>query len=79
MATKNFCDGCGKEIKTWKAEDPSTGDGLVRSVALYTGNNHVRWDLCDPCQGKVAHALAELLPSPPREDWWDSVRPTKRA
>lgn len=79
MATKNFCDGCGKEIKAWKAGDPSTGDGLARSVTLYTGNNHQKWDLCDPCQDKVANALTEILPSTLREDWWDSIRPTKRA
>jgi hypothetical protein len=79
MSTKTICDGCGKEIKAWNPGDPSTGDGLSRSVTLCTGNNQQRWDLCDPCQGKVANGLAEILPSTSREVWWDAIRPTKRA
>jgi len=78
MATKTICDGCGNEIKAWK-EDGSGGDGLARMVCLHTGNNIAKWDLCDPCQGKIAGALVELLPSTPREGWWNAIRPSKPA
>jgi hypothetical protein len=77
MSTKTICDGCGEEIKAWKS-DGSGGDGLVRVARLSTGSNCVQWDLCDPCQGKVASALTELLPKTPRESWWDAIRPKKR-
>jgi hypothetical protein len=79
MSNKTICDGCFEEIKTWNARDPSAGDGLTRTLRLVTGTNCVQWDLCDPCQGKVASALVELLPKTPRESWWDAIRPTKRA
>ena len=79
MSTKTVCDGCGSEIKPWNPPGPRPpGDGLTRSLRLSTGNNHQDWDLCDPCQGKVASALLELLPITPRESWWDAIRPTKR-
>ena len=79
MATKKICDGCGDEIKPWIQSDPAASDGLARTVRLSTGNNHQQWDLCDPCQGKIASALAELLPGIPREGWWSAIRPTKSA
>ena len=77
--TKTLCDGCGDEIKAWKPEDPATGDGLARTLRISTGNNYEQWDLCEPCQGKVAGALVELLPGKPREGWWDAIRPARRA
>ena len=76
MATKTICDGCGDEIKAW-APDGKGGDGLARTVRLNTGNNHQQWDLCDPCQGKVAKAVADLLPGIPRESWWNAIRPER--
>lgn len=81
MSTKTVCDGCGEEIKTWKADDPTTAscDGFSRALRLSTGNNYQHWDLCDPCQGKVASALVELLPGTPRESWWGAIRPTRGA
>lgn len=79
MATKLICDGCGDEIKKWKPGIPNAGDGLGRTVKLSTGNNSQQWDLCDPCQDKVAKALVELLPGTPREGWWTAIRPTKPA
>lgn len=78
MSTKTICDGCGEEIKPWKP-GMTTSDGLSRDVKISTGNNYQEWDLCDPCQGRVATALVELLPHVPRERWWDAIRPTKRA
>jgi len=78
MATKTICDGCGNEIKTWKP-DGSGGDGIVRTVRLHTGHNYQQWDLCDPCQGKVAEMLVNLLPGTPRESWWNAIRPTMHA
>lgn len=79
MSKKTLCDGCGCEIKEWKAGDPNTGylDGIARSVRLNTGTNHQQWDLCDPCQGKIADALVDLLPGTPRESWWNAIRPSK--
>ena len=78
MATKTVCDGCGDEIKLWRPGGvPKAGDGLTRTVKLCTGNNSQQWDLCDPCQGKVADALVELLPGTPREGWWHAIRPAK--
>ncbi len=77
MATKTICDGCGDEIKTWSPKAPSVSDGLKRSLRLSTGNNYQEWDLCDPCQGKIATALVELLPRTPREAWFDAIRPAK--
>jgi hypothetical protein len=80
MATKTICDGCGEEIKPWNPQGPhAPGDGLKRELRLSTGTNYQQWDLCDPCQDKIAKALVELLPSTPREGWWDAIRPTKRA
>ena len=82
MSTKTLCDGCGNEIPEWRPQahvEKPTGDGLARTLRLSTGNGSQQWDLCDPCQGKIANALAELLPSTPRESWWDAIRPTKRA
>jgi hypothetical protein len=79
MATKLICDGCGDEIKTWKPKEGGLLDGLARSVKLSTGNNSQQWDLCDPCQGKVANALVELLPRTPREGWWAAIRPTAKS
>jgi hypothetical protein len=79
MSTKTICDGCGNEIKPWKPGG-SGGDGLGRTVRLSTGNNHQEWDLCDPCQGRVADTLAEILPhTPPREDWMHAIRPKRTA
>ena len=79
MAKKISCDGCGNEIKAWSEKDPSASDGLSRMLVMRTGSNYQEWDLCDPCQGKVANAIAELLPSMPRDSWWNAIRPTKRA
>jgi len=77
MSTRTICDGCGEEIKPWKP-GASHSDGLARKVKISTGNNYQEWDLCDPCQERVATALVELLPSTSREGWWDAIRPTKR-
>jgi len=77
MATKTVCDGCGDEIKPWKAGDPTAGDGLARMLRLSTGNNYQQWDLCDPCQGQVASSLVALLPRTPHEGWWHAIRPAK--
>lgn len=79
MSTKTICDGCGKEIPPWKQQDPSAGDGLMRKLVMITGHNEQSWDLCDPCQGRVADAIAEALPHTPRESWYPAIRPTKRA
>lgn len=76
MSTKTICDGCSEEIKPWKP-GLTTSDGLARKVQISTGNNHQQWDLCDPCQGRVATALVELLPSTPRESWWPAIRPER--
>lgn len=78
MATKTICDGCGDGIRAWQSGD-GVADCLARTVRLSTGNCYQQWDLCDPCQGKIASALAELLPNAPRETWWNTIRPTKRA
>jgi hypothetical protein len=77
MAKKIICDGCNCEIKPWNEKDPSVSDGLARMLILRTGSNYQEWDLCDPCQGKIATAIAELLPSTPRDSWWTAIRPTK--
>lgn len=77
MSTKTVCDGCCNEIKPWKPEG-SGGDGLARTLRLSTGNNYQQWDLCDPCQDKIANALVELLPGTPREAWFNAIRPTKQ-
>lgn len=79
MSTRTICDGCGKEISNWNPQDPGAGDGLSRTLRLSTGHNYQMWDLCDPCQGRVASALVELLPHTPREAWFDAIRPAKRA
>jgi hypothetical protein len=78
MATKTVCDGCCTEVKPWKPEGGG-GDGLARTLRLSTGNNHQQWDLCDPCQDKIALALIELLPGTSPLSWWAAIRPAKRA
>jgi hypothetical protein len=73
MATKLICDGCGEEIKKLDS------GGLSRQLQLSTGNIRESWDLCEPCQGRIANAIAEILPHKPRETWPDILRLTKPA
>ena len=75
MASKKICDGCGDEIKPWTPETAKTNDGLTRTLQISTGNVHEVWDLCDPCQGRVALAIAEALPFKPRAAWFPAIRP----
>lgn len=80
MATKIICDGCGNEIPEWRPQagvEKPAGDGLARTLRIGTGTNYQQWDLCDPCQGRVANALVELLPKTPRENWFDAIRPSR--
>lgn len=74
MSTKTICDGCGNEIKPWNPQDPNESDRFHRELRLRTGTHVVAWDLCNPCQGRVADAIAEALPHTPRAAWIDAVR-----
>jgi hypothetical protein len=77
MSIKTVCDGCGDEIKPWKSQDSKVSDGLTRALQICTGNIHETWDLCDPCQDRVANAIAEALPYKPRESWFPAIRPKR--
>lgn len=73
MAKKWFCDGCGEDI----TEGSKASDGISRVLKLCTGGNAATWDLCDPCQDRIANALVELMPNTPRDRWFDKIRPAK--